>query len=98
MTEKQVEEERVYSIYTCTALHQRRKTGTSNGVEAGAGAETVMGAAYRLATSDLLSLLSHRTQDNQPRMEPPTMGWVLPNQSLIRKMPYSRFLRRHALN
>jgi hypothetical protein len=36
-------------------------------LEAGPDAEVVEGAVYWLASSDLLSLLSYRTQDYQPR-------------------------------
>lgn len=36
---------------------------------------------YWLASPGLLSLLSYRTQDHQPRMAPPTMDWALPHQS-----------------
>ena len=65
--------------------------------------------AYQLASYSLLSLLHYRTQDHQPRdgpahnrLAPPTMGWALPHQSLIKKMPcrlaYSLVLWRHFLN
>ena len=42
--------------------------------------------AYWIAPRGLLSLPSYRTQDHQPRMVPPTMGWAPPHQTLIRKM------------
>ena len=45
------------------------------------------GAAYWLAHHDLLSLLSYKTQDHQPRVEPPTVGQTFPHQLLIKKMP-----------
>ena len=52
------------------------------------------GAAYWCAQRSLLSLLSYRTQEDQSR-DGTTMGWALPDQSLIKKMPYSLILRRH---
>jgi hypothetical protein len=36
------------------------------------------GAAYWLTPQGLLSLLSYRTQDPQPRGVPPTASWALP--------------------
>ena len=41
------------------------------------------------ALHSLCNLLSYRTQDHQPRMAQPTMSWVLPHQSLSKKMPTS---------
>jgi hypothetical protein len=35
----------------------------------------------------LAQLISYRTQDHQPRMDPPTVGWALSYQSLIKKIP-----------
>lgn len=35
----------------------------------------------------LLSLFSYRTQDHQPGMATPTMGWELPHQLLIKRTP-----------
>ena len=68
-TKKQVGEERVYSAYTSTLLFITKEvgTGTHTGQEAGADAEAMEGAAYWLASPGLLSLLSYRTQDPQPR-------------------------------
>ena len=52
------------------------------------------GTAYLIAFCGLLSL-SYGTQDHQLRgspahngLGPPTMGWALPHQSLIKKVPY----------
>jgi hypothetical protein len=42
--------------------------------------------AFWLASYGLLSLLFHRTQGHQPRVAPPTMRCVLPDQSLIKKI------------
>jgi hypothetical protein len=67
MTKKQVGEERVYSAYTSTLLFiTEGRTGTEAGQEAGADAEA-MDVPYWLASPGLLSLLSYRTQDYQPR-------------------------------
>jgi hypothetical protein len=45
-------------------------------------------AGYWLVPYGFLSLLSWRIQDHQSKMAPPTMGWALPHQALIKKMPY----------
>ena len=52
------------------------RTGTQTGQEPGAGAdaEAMEGAAYWLASRDLLSLLSYRTQDHQPTDGPTHRG------------------------
>jgi hypothetical protein len=65
MTKKQVGEERLYSTYTST--HHQRKSGQDTGQELGADAEAMEGVSYWLASPGLLSLLSYRTQDYQPR-------------------------------
>jgi hypothetical protein len=77
MTKKQVGEERVYSAYTSTLLliTKEVRTGTQAGQEAGADAEA-MDVLYWLASSDLLSLLSYRTQ------ELPAQGWYHPQEAL----------------
>jgi hypothetical protein len=69
MTKKQVGEERVYSAYISTLLFITKevRTGTQAGQEAGADAEAMEGWSYWLAFSVLLSLLSYRTQDYQPK-------------------------------
>ena len=52
----------------------------SKNLQAGTGAVALGGgAACWLAPHGLLSLLSHRTQDHQPRMAPPTVGRTLPH-------------------
>ena len=90
-------EERVYSAYTFVSLFFTKGSQDRNSHRAGTWRQELMqrtwrGAAYWLASPGLLSLLSYRTQDYQPRMVPPTMGWALPHQSLIKKMPYSLIL------
>jgi hypothetical protein len=76
MTKKQVGEERVYSAYTSTLLFITKevRTGTQTGQEAGADAEAWRDALYWLASHGLLSLLSYRTQDYQPRDSPTHKG------------------------
>ena len=46
------------------------------------------GAAYWIASPSLLSLLSYRTQDHQPRGDITQSGPALPHQSLSKKMLY----------
>jgi hypothetical protein len=70
MTKKQAGEERVYSAYISTLLliTKEVRTGTQAGREAGADAEPWRDVLYWLASpAPLLSLLSYRTQDYQPR-------------------------------
>jgi hypothetical protein len=69
MTKKQVGEEGVYSAYTSMLLFITKevRTGTQAGQEAGADAEAMEEGCYWLASPGLLSLLSYRTQDYQPR-------------------------------
>jgi hypothetical protein len=69
MTKKQVGDERVYSAYTSILLFITKevRTGTQAGQEAGADAESWRDVLYWLASFGLLSLLSYRTQDYQPR-------------------------------
>ena len=77
--------------YHCSSLKEvRTETQTITGN--GATKEGYLLAAL----SGLLSLLSFRRQDNQPRVSPPTMGWALRHQSLILKMP-CRFACRSVL-
>ena len=78
------------------AAHQQRKSEQEltqgRNMEAGADAEAMEGAAYWLASPDLLSLLSYRTQDYQPRDGPTHSGLGLPT-SIIKKM-YLRLSHR----
>ena len=69
MTKMQVGEERVYSAYTSILLFITKevRTGTQAGQEAGVDAEAMEGCFLWLASPGLLSLLSYRTQDYQPR-------------------------------
>jgi hypothetical protein len=73
MTKKQVGEERIYSAYKfphCCSLVKEVRTGTQAGQGAGADVEAMEGCFYWLASPGLLSLLSYRTQDYQPRDGP----------------------------
>jgi len=70
MTMKQVGEERVYSAYTFhIAVHHQRKSGQE--LKQVRKQELMQrpwrDATYWLASPGLLSLLSYRTQDHQPR-------------------------------
>jgi hypothetical protein len=70
MTKKQVGEKRVYSAYTSyTAVQHKRKSGQE--LKQVRKQELMQklwrDVLYWLASSDLLSLLSYRTQDYQPR-------------------------------
>ena len=53
-------------------------------------------AAYWLAHHCLFSLLPYRPQDDQPRDAPPTMGWAILYQSLIKT--YSWVFWRYMFN
>jgi hypothetical protein len=72
MTKKQVEEERVYSAYTSILLFIIKGSQDRNSHRAGTWRQELMqrpwrDTAYWLASPGLLSLLSYRTQDCQPR-------------------------------
>jgi hypothetical protein len=89
--QKQVVEESVYLAYTSTSLKDIRTSEQElqqgRNLEAGADAEVMEGAASWLAVMPLHSLPSYRTEAPQARDSPPTMGWKLFCQSLIKKMP-----------
>jgi hypothetical protein len=86
MTKKQVVEERVYSAYTNTLLFITKgdRTGTQTGQESGADVEAMKGCICWLPTSGLLSMLSYRTQDYQPR-DGPTYKGPFPLYHYLRK-------------
>jgi hypothetical protein len=69
MTKKQIGEERVYSAYTSTLLFitMEVRTGTHTGQEQELMQRPWRDVLYWLASPGLLSLLSYRTQDYQPR-------------------------------
>jgi len=71
LTKKQVGEERVYSAYTSTLLFNKGSQDR-NSHRAGSRRQELMQRPWRdvthwLASPGLLSLLSYRTQDHQPR-------------------------------
>jgi hypothetical protein len=71
--QKQVGEERVYwaYIYFCVVvpdwMKSEQELQQGRNLEAWLDAESIEGAAEWLAPHGLLSLLSYRTQDHQPR-------------------------------
>ena len=74
MNKKQVGEERVYSVYTSILLVTTKESQDRNLNRAEFWRQELMqrpwrGAAYWLASHGLLSMLSYKTQDHQPR------GW-----------------------
>jgi hypothetical protein len=73
--------------------NSNRNSSQGRNLEAGADGEAMEGAAYRLVPHDLLSLLSSRTQDHQPRDAPPTMGWAFLHQSLIKACLQSSLMK-----
>ena len=76
MTKKQFGEERVYSAYISILLFIAKKSGLE--LKQIRKQELMQrpwrDITYWLASPGLLSLLSCRTQDHQPREAPPTMG------------------------
>jgi hypothetical protein len=59
--------------YCCSSPKEVR-TGTQASQEAGADAEAMEGCSLLAASPGLLSLLSYRTQDYQPRDDTTTVG------------------------
>ena len=101
MTKKQVGEERVYSAYTSTSLFITKGSQDRNLHRAGTWRQELIqrpwrNAAYLSVSPGLLSLLSYRTQDYQPRDGTTHHGPSHP-LSLIKKMPYSWISWRHFL-
>jgi hypothetical protein len=84
MTKKQVGEERVclFSLHFHTAVHHQKKSGLeltqSRNLEAGVDAEAMEGCSLLASFPGLLSLLSYRTQDYQPRDGTTHKGAFLP--------------------
>jgi hypothetical protein len=101
--QKQVGEEKVYLAHTSTSLFIIEGSQHKNSHRVGTWKlELIESSAYWLLTGLLLVacsacfLIEPRT--TSPGMAPPTMGWALPHQTLIMKMPTSWILRRHFLN
>ena len=63
---------------------RKSKAATQTGQEPG-GRNWFRGHGGVLLTG-LLILLSYRTQDHQPRVISPTVGWAILHQSLIKKI------------
>jgi hypothetical protein len=76
MTKKQVGEERVYSAYTSILLFitKEARTGTQRVRKQELMQRPWRDVLYWLASPGLLSLLSYRTQDYQPRDGPTHKG------------------------
>jgi hypothetical protein len=95
--QKQVEEERVYLAYNfifglCSSSLKEVGTGiqTDRNLEAGASEETLEGCcllAFFIITCLVCFLIDPRA--TSPGVAPPTIGWVLPHQSLRKKVPYN---------
>jgi hypothetical protein len=88
MTKKQVAEERVYLAYTSILLFITKevRTGTLVGQGLGADAEAMEGCSLLACSPGLLSLLSYRTQDYQPR-DGSTHKGPFPLDHYLRKCP-----------
>ena len=82
--------------YCCSSLKEV-STGNQADQKAGADAEAIEGWSLLAYFPGLLSLLSYRTQDYQPR-DGPTHNGPFPPWSLIEKMPYNWISWRHFLN
>jgi hypothetical protein len=69
-------EESIYSAYTSILLFITKevRTGTQAGQKAGADAEAMEGCSLLASSPGLLSLLSYKTQDYQPRDGPTHKG------------------------
>jgi hypothetical protein len=100
-TKKQVEEEKVYSAYTSTLLFITKWSQDRNSCRVGPWRQELVqrpwrSAAYWFASPDLLSLLSYRTQDYQPR-DSTTHNGPFHLDHKLRKCPYSWISWRHFL-
>jgi len=106
-TEKQAGEERVYLAHTFpSTVHHQRQSGLDLKQDRNLRQELMQrpwrDVDYRLALHGLLSLPSYRTQGHGAREAPLSVGWALPQKSLINKVPsgfaYNPILWRHFLN
>ena len=96
MTKKQTVEKMVYlahtSIVTVLIIEGSQDR---NSHRAGTWKQEQMqrpwrAAAYWLALHGFSACLLREPRTTNPGMAPPTMGWVLLHQSLIKKIPYGR--------
>jgi len=81
----------LFGLHFHSTAHRWRRSGQelTQELEAGADAEAMEGAAHWLASPGLLSLLSYRTRDHQPRgWHHPQWAGLSPSQSLIKEMLY----------
>ena len=92
-------EERVNSAYTFTLLFITEGSQSRNSSRAGIWGQKLMQGPQRVLLTGLLLmacsacfLIESRT--TSPGMAPPTMGWALPCQSLIREMNYKLAYRK----
>ena len=97
MTKKQTGAERVYLVYTSTSLFIIKGGQDRNFIRAGTWRQELMQNHGALLLTDLLNLLSDRTQDHQPRGVLTHNGLGLSHHSFIKKIPYSWILWRHYL-
>jgi hypothetical protein len=85
MTQKQVGEERVYFAYISISIFIIEGNQDKNSIRAGTWRQELMqrpwrSAAYWLTPHGLLSLLSYRIQNLQPRNGPTQLGpssWII---------------------
>jgi hypothetical protein len=86
----------------CCSSAKEVRIGTKPGQKPGGRswykARPWRGAAYCFASPGLFGLLFIKPSTTSPGMAPPTMGWALSFQSLIKKILYSQILWRHFLN
>jgi hypothetical protein len=90
MTKKQVGEQRVYSAYTLhTAVHHQRKSGLELKQ---VRKPELMQRPWRDVISGLLSSLSYRTQDYQPRDGTTHKGPFPLDHSLVHKGKHNKLM------
>jgi hypothetical protein len=100
MTKKQVGEEKIYLAYTSTLLFITKGGQDRSSHRVGTWRQELMQRPWRdvtywLASPGLLSLLSYRTQDCQPRVGTTHNGSSPPWS--LRKKPYNCISWRHFL-
>ena len=88
MTKKQAVEERVYLTYSFILLFIMERSQGSNSNRR----QELMQRPWKVLLTGLLSMacsacLLKKPRATSPGMALPTMGWALPYQSLIKKMP-----------
>ena len=91
--QKQVGEERVYLAYTSILLFSPEGSQDRKSYRAGTWGRSWYRGRGGVLFTDLLIMACSACFLTEPRttspgMAPPAMGWTLPHQSLIKKMPY----------